>query len=156
RYFSLLLDALPDPWRHIAHFHVTRGWGLANVLAALQAGIIIFESTLGGIGGQPANFVDDTPVAGTGAYYYKDPNSVGLISTEDLAVMLAEMGIETGVDVDRILELGVLMEKTLGRRLRSSSILHGRVPRVANEAYKRKGLAERKQRLGEGPGQSFP
>ena len=50
-YFSLLLDAIPDPNLHIAHFHVTRGWGLANVLAALQAGITHFESTLGGTGG---------------------------------------------------------------------------------------------------------
>jgi hydroxymethylglutaryl-CoA lyase len=155
-YFSRLLDAIPDPGRHIAHFHVTRGWGLANVFAALQAGIRIFESTLGGIGGQPANFVDDTPVPGTGAYYYKDPNSVGLVSTEDLAVMLADMGIDTGVDIDRILELGVLLEKTLGRRLRSASILHGRVPRAPNEAYRRKGLAARKERLGESPGQIYP
>lgn len=156
RYFSLVLDAMPDPNLHLAHFHVTRGWGLANVLAALQAGVTIFESTLGGIGGQPANFVGDTPVPGTGAYYYKDPNSVGLVSTEDLLVMLAEMGIDTGVDVDRVLQLGTLLEKTVGRRLRSSSILHGRVPKTANDAYKRKGLAERKKRLGEAPGQLYP
>ena len=50
------------------------------VLAALQAGINIFEGTLGGIGGQPANFLDRTPVPGTGAYYYRDPNIVGLVS----------------------------------------------------------------------------
>lgn len=156
RYFSMVLEAMPDPGLHLAHLHVTRGWGLANVLAALQAGITFYESTLGGIGGQPANFVGDTPVPGTGAYYYKDPNSVGLVSTEDLVVMLAEMGIETGLNVERILELGTLMEKTVGRRLRSSSILHGRVSKTPNEAYKRKGLAERKQRLGEAAGQVYP
>ncbi len=156
RYYSLVMDAMPDPSLHIAHFHVTRGWGLANVLAALQAGVTGFESTLGGIGGQPANFVGDTPVAGTGDYYYKDPNSVGLVNTEDLVLMLTEMGVETGVNVERILKLGVLLEKTLGRRLRSSSILHGRIPQDPNEAYKRKGLGERKQRLGEKPGQLFP
>lgn len=155
-YYSMILDAMPDPSLHIAHFHTTRGWGLANVLAALQTGITIFESTLGGIGGQPANFVGDTPVPGTGAYYYKDPNSVGLVSTEDLVLMLTEMGIKTEIDVDRILELGTLLEKTLGRRLRSSSILHGRVPKTPNEAYKRKGLAERKMRLGEKNKQIFP
>jgi hydroxymethylglutaryl-CoA lyase len=147
RYFSMILDALPNPDLHIAHFHVTRGWGLANVLAALQAGIAIFESTVGGIGGQPANFVGDTPVPGTGDYYYKDPNTVGLVSTEDLTVMLAEMGIDTGIDVNKILRLGVQMEKTLGRRLRSSSIIHGCIPKEPNESYKRKGLAERKLRL---------
>lgn len=156
RYFSMVLDAIPDPNLHIAHFHVTRGWGLANVLAALQAGVSVFESTLGGIGGQPANFVGDTPVAGTGDYYYKDINSVGLVSTEDLVVMLEETGIDTGININSILKLGVLLEKTLGRRLRSSSILHGRIPKSPNESYKRKGLNERKQRLGEKTGQLFP
>ena len=156
RYFSMVLDAMPNAKLHVGHFHVTRGWGLANVLAALQAGVCVFESTLGGIGGQPANFINDTPVPGTGSYYYKDPNSVGLVSTEDLVLMLDEMGIDTGIDVDRILKLGVLMEKTIGRRLRSSSILHGRIPKAPNESYKRKGLKERKEKFGESIGQVFP
>lgn len=156
RYFSMLLDAIPNPDVHLAHFHTTRGWGLANVLAALQAGICIFESTLGGIGGQPANFMDDCPVPGTGGYYYKDPNSVGLVSTEDMLLMMEEMGIETGIDIDQILKLGSLFEKTIGRRLRSSSILHGRIPKAPNESYKRKGLKERKEKLGEAPHQVFP
>lgn len=156
RYYSMVMDAMPDTNLHIAHFHVTRGWGLANALAALNAGITVFESTLGGIGGQPANFVDDTPVPGTGDYYYKDPNSVGLVSTEDLVNMLCEMGIDTGIDVEKILRLGRLFEKTLGRRLRSSSIIHGPVPKEANESYKRKGLVERKVRLGEDVKQVFP
>ena len=128
-YYSLLLDAIPDPNLHIAHFHVTRGWGLANVLAALQAGITHFESTLGGTGGQPANFVDGCPVAGTGKYYYADPNIVGLVSTEDMVVMMDEMGIETGIDVDRILEIGQMYERILGRRLRSECITTGRIPK---------------------------
>ncbi len=156
RYFSLLLDAIPNPDVHLAHFHVTRGWGNANVLAALQAGICLFESTLGGLGGQPANFLNDTPVSGTGNYYYKDPNSVGLVSTEDMVLMMEEMGIDTGIDVDKILNLGRMMEKTIGRRLRSASIIHGRIPKEANEGYKRKGLKERKANLGEYPGQRFP
>jgi len=129
RYFSMLLDAIPNPEKHIAHFHTTRGWGLANVLAALQAGITNFESTLGGIGGQPANFVDDTPVSGTGKYYYKDPNIVGLVSTEDMVVMMDEMGIDTGVDVDKVLEIGRMMERITGRRLRSEAIRNGRIPK---------------------------
>jgi len=128
-YFSMILDAMPDPSLHIAHFHVTRGWGLANVLAALQAGITHFESTLGGTGGQPANFVDGCPVAGTGKYYYADPNIVGLCSTEDMTVMMDEMGIETGVDVDRVLEIGQMYERILGRRLRSECITTGRIPK---------------------------
>jgi hydroxymethylglutaryl-CoA lyase len=125
----MVLDAVPDPSLHIAHFHVTRGWGLANVLAALQAGITHFESTIGGIGGQPANFVDDCPVAGTGRYYYANPNIVGLVSTEDMVVMMDEMGIETGVNVDRVLEIGQMMERILNRRLRSECIRTGRIPK---------------------------
>ena len=128
-YFSTLLDEIPDPKLHIAHFHVTRGWGLANVLAALQAGITHFESSMGGLGGQPANFVDGSPVSGTGDYYYKDPSIAGLVSTEDLVVMLDEMGIETGIDVAKLLEIGNMIEKIVGRRLRSESIKSGRIPK---------------------------
>jgi hydroxymethylglutaryl-CoA lyase len=130
-YYSMILDAIPDTSKHLAHFHVTRGWGLANVLAALQAGIVRYESTLGGIGGQPANFFDGSPVAGTGRYYYQDPNNVGLVSTEDLVVMLDEMGIETGIDVDRILNAGRMVERIVGRRLRSETIKSGRIPKGA-------------------------
>ncbi len=129
-YFSMLLDAIPQPEKHIAHFHVTRGWGLANVLTALQAGITNFESCLGGIGGQPANFVDGVPVSGTGAYYYKDPNTVGLVCTEDMVVMMDEMGIDVGVDVDKVLEIGKIFEKIIGRRLRSETINNGRIPKT--------------------------
>lgn len=149
KYFSMVLDAMPDTNLHLAHFHVTRGWGLANVLAALQAGITIYEGTLGGIGGQPANFLDDTPVSGTGAYYYRDPMGVGLVSMEDMVLMFEEMGIETGINVDSILQLGRSMEKTLGRKLRSSAINQGRIPKAPNEQYKRPGLKELKKKLGE-------
>jgi hydroxymethylglutaryl-CoA lyase len=128
-YYSMLLDALPYPDKHLAHFHVLRGWGLANVLAALQAGIVRFESTCGGIGGQPANFFDGSPVTGTGAYYYNDPNGVGLVSTEDMVVMMDEMGIETGIDVDKLLEIGRMVERIVGRRLRSETIKNGRIPK---------------------------
>ncbi len=128
-YFAMIMDALPNPELHVAHFHVTRGWGLANVLAALQAGITHFESTMGGIGGQPANFCDGSPVAGTGTYYYQDPNIVGLVSTEDMVVMMDEMGIDTGVDVDRVLDIGRMVEKICGRRLRSECIKTGRIPK---------------------------
>ena len=129
KYYSMLLDAIPRPEKQIVHFHTTRGWGLANVLAALQAGMTNYECTMGGIGGQPANFVSGVPVAGTGAYYYKDPNLVGLVSTEDLVVMMDEMGIDTGLDVDKILEIGQMVERIVGRRLRSEAIKNGRIPK---------------------------
>ncbi len=129
KYFSMLLDKFKTPDKHIVHFHTTRGWGLANVLAALQAGMTNFESTLGGIGGQPANFVSGVPVSGTGSYYYKDPNIVGLVSTEDMVVMMDEMGIETNLDIDKILETGRMVERIVGRTLRSESIKNGRIPK---------------------------
>lgn len=128
-YYSKLQEKVGMTEKQIVHFHTTRGWGLANVLAALQAGMTHFESTMGGIGGQPANFVDGVPVAGTGSYYYKDPNLVGLVSTEDLVVMLDEMGIETNLDIDKILEIGEMNERIVGRRLRSESIKNGRIPK---------------------------
>ncbi|MFH2219179.1 MAG: pyruvate carboxyltransferase [Pseudomonadota bacterium] len=128
-YYSMILDAIPDTSKHIAHFHVTRGWGLANVLAALQAGITHYESTLGGTGGQPANFIDGVPVAGTGEYYYEDPGIVGLVSTEDMVVMMDEMGIDTGLDVDAVLGIGRMVEKIVGRRLRSECVHSGRIPK---------------------------
>jgi len=129
QYYSQLLASVKDPQKQIAHFHTTRGWGLANVLAALQAGISNFEATMGGIGGQPANFVDGVPVSGTGEYYYNDPNIVGLVSTEDMVVMMDEMGIDTGLDVDKVLEIGNMTERILGRTLRSESIKSGRIPK---------------------------
>jgi hydroxymethylglutaryl-CoA lyase len=125
----MLMDAIPNPEKHIVHFHETRGWGLANVLAALQAGMTNYEATMGGLGGQPANFVSGVPVSGTGAYYYKDPMSVGLVTMEDMVVMMDEMGIDTGLDVDKVLEIGSMVERIVGRTLRSESIKNGRIPK---------------------------
>jgi hydroxymethylglutaryl-CoA lyase len=157
RYYCMILDEIPNTDLHIGHFHVTRGWGLANVLAALQAGIDIFEGTLGGLGGQPANFLDRVPVPGTGSYYYKDPNVVGLATLEDMCVMLDEMGIDLcSVNVDRILGLGTLMERTIGRRLRSEAILNGRIPKEPREEFKRPGLPALKAKLNERADQLIP
>ena len=110
---------------------MTRGWGLANILAAMQAGIIRFESSFGGSGGQPANFLDDCPIPGTGTYYYADPTQAGLVPTEDLVVMLDEMGIQHGLNVDKVLETGRVVEKIFGHRLRSQCVTSGRIPKGA-------------------------
>lgn len=156
RYFSMILDEISDPALHIAHFHETKRIASASVLAALQAGIIHFEATLGGLGGQPANFLDDCPAKGTGEYYYKDPRYVGLITLEDTLVQIDEMGIEHGYDVDRILWLGRQMEKTIGRRLRSEAIINGRTLKEGHMEFSRPGLKEKKIKLGEEPGQKIP
>lgn len=129
KYFSLLMDEFQNPQKHIVHLHTTRGWGLANVLAALQAGMTNYEATMGGLGGQPANFVSGVPVSGTGEYYYKDSSIVGLVSTEDMVVMMDEMGIDTGLDVDKVLNIGKMVERIVGKRLRSESIKTGRIPK---------------------------
>ena len=128
-YFSMVLDKFQNPEKHIVHLHSTHGWGLANVLAALQAGMTNYESTMGGLGGQPANFFDGVPVTGTGDYYSVDTELAGLVCTEDMVVMMDEMGIETGLDVDKVLNIGRMVERIAGRKLRSESIRTGRVPK---------------------------
>ncbi len=156
RYFSMILDEMPDPSKHIAHFHETKRVASASVLAALQAGITCFEATLGGLGGQPANFLDDRPIRGTGEYYYDDPRFVGLICLEDTLVQVDEMGIEHGWDVDRVLWLGKQLEKSLGKRLRSEAMINGRTLKEGHMEYARPGLKKVKEKLGEKPDQKLP
>ncbi|MFH1153262.1 MAG: pyruvate carboxyltransferase [Pseudomonadota bacterium] len=156
RYFSMVLDALPDTNLHIAHFHETKRMASASILASLQAGITHFEATLGGLGGQPANFMDDRPIKGTGEYYYDDPRYVGLVCLEDTLVQIDEMGIEHGWDVDRVLWLGRQLERTIGRRLRSEATYNGRTLKEGHMHYARKGLKELKAKLGETPDQLLP
>ncbi len=93
-----------------AHFHNTRGQGLANVLAALEAGIDSFESSFGELGGCPV------PAGATGN-----------IATEDLVSMLHEMGIETGIDLPALLACSVAVEELLGRPLGSHTLVAGPV-----------------------------
>ncbi len=83
-----------------AHFHNTRGQGLANVLAAMEEGVDSFESSFGELGGCPV-----------------PPGSTGNVSTEDVVSMLHEMGIETGVDLPRLIEASRAAQDVLGRPL---------------------------------------
>ena len=83
-----------------AHFHNTRGRGLANVLAALEQGVTSFESSFGELGGCPV-----------------PPGSTGNISTEDLVSMLEEMGVRTGVDLAKLIEASAAAQDVLGRPL---------------------------------------
>ncbi|MDZ7832745.1 MAG: pyruvate carboxyltransferase [Desulfobacterales bacterium] len=156
RYFAMILDEIPDTSVHIAHFHETKRVGAASILAALQAGINNFEATMGGMGGQPANFLDDCPVPGTGEYYYEDPRYVGLTCFEDMLVQIDEMGIEHGYDVDHVLKLGRLMEKTAGHRLRSEAVINGRTLKEGHMKFARPGLKPLKEKQGEEPKQLLP
>jgi hydroxymethylglutaryl-CoA lyase len=83
-----------------AHFHNTRGQGLANVLAALEAGVRSFESSFGELGGCPV-----------------PPGATGNIASEDLVSMLHEMGFETGIDLDALLGAAREAQRVLGRPL---------------------------------------
>ena len=94
----------------IAHFHDTRGTGLVNYVAAYEAGVRHFDSSFGGVGGHPAK------VKYGGGF-------TGNVCTEDLVNLFESMGIETGVDLDGLLETAELCEQALGREL------HGRVTR---------------------------
>ncbi len=110
-YFTMILDPeimgrWADPRYHLAHFHTSRGAGLANYLAALQAGVTYFETTVGAQGGQPANSMDGLFIGGTGAYYHKEHLMSGLVSSEDFVVMCEAMGVHTGVDIPMLLETG--------------------------------------------------
>jgi hydroxymethylglutaryl-CoA lyase len=93
-----------------AHFHNTRGQGLANVLAALEAGVDSFESSFGELGGCPV-----------------PPGATGNIATEDLVSMLHEMGIETGVDLGALLDAARAVREVLGRPLGSHTLVAGPV-----------------------------
>jgi hydroxymethylglutaryl-CoA lyase len=91
-------------------FHNTRGQGLANVLAALEAGIESFESSFGELGGCPA-----------------PPGATGNIATEDLVSMLEEMGIDSGIDLPALVECARSVQEILGRPLGSHTLVAGPV-----------------------------
>lgn len=140
-YFMEVMERFPDPKLHVFHIHDSRAMGLACYLAAMQAGVTRFETTLGGVGGWPANFVDGVPVPGLKGLV-EVSRRPGLVSTEDFLVMLDGMGIETGLDVDKVLDLGRLVEKIVDRQLWSLCLGtgerpgSGRVPKGFQEELK--------------------
>lgn len=93
-----------------AHFHDTRGQAMANVLAALEEGIDSFESSFGELGGCPV-----------------PPGATGNVASEDLVSMLDQMGIGTGVDLDRLIAASAEAQRVLGRPLGSHVLRAGPV-----------------------------
>ena len=93
-----------------AHFHNTRGQGLANVLAALEQGVESFESAFGELGGCPV-----------------PPGSTGNVGSEDLVSMLEEMGIETGINLAKLIEASRAVQDLLGRPLGAHVLTAGPV-----------------------------
>lgn len=91
------------PAKKIAgHFHDTRGQALANILAAYQEGIQIFDTSVGGLGGCPYA-----------------PGSTGNVATEDVAYMFEGMGISTGVSLEKLISLNHEIETMMGKKLPS-------------------------------------
>jgi hydroxymethylglutaryl-CoA lyase len=108
-FFLAARERLPDV-ELTAHFHNTRGQGLANAHAALGAGIESYEAAFGELGGCPV-----------------PPGSTGNISTEDLVSMLEEMGVETGIDLSLLLEASRSVQELLGRPLGAHLLTAGPV-----------------------------
>ncbi len=98
----------------ILHLHDTRGLGIANAHAALRLGVRRFDSTVGGLGG--------CPFAG-------QPGAPGNIASEELVLLCHELGIETGVDLERLVDAGRLAEEVVGRRLPSTMLRSGSLAR---------------------------
>jgi len=106
-FFAAALERLPGV-EVTAHFHNTRGQGLANAYAALQVGCTSFESSFGELGGCPV-----------------PPGSTGNIATEDLVSMFHEMGVETGIDLATVISAASEAQTVLGRTLTSHSLVAG-------------------------------
>jgi hydroxymethylglutaryl-CoA lyase len=105
--FGRLAEAIA-PGALAAHFHDTRGTALANVLAALQQGVSVVDSSAGGLGGCPYA-----------------PGAAGNLATEDLVYMLDGMGIATGVDLGRLAQASAALGQRLGRPLPSRFLQAG-------------------------------
>lgn len=91
------------------HFHNTRGMGLANVLAGMQAGITRYDASIGGLGGCPFA-----------------PGATGNIATEDLVHMCGEMGIHTDVNIDTLLKAARMLQGFIGRELPGTVLKAGK------------------------------
>jgi len=113
RRVDLAREILPQA-RIGLHLHDTRGIGMANALAGLQAGVDLFDASIAGLGGCPF----------TGGAHGA---SAGNICTEDLAFLCAELGIETGLDLGQLVEAARLAERIIGRRL-EGRLMHSGLP----------------------------
>lgn len=108
RVVGAVREAYPDLDIHL-HLHDTRGMAVANAFAGLEMGVASYDSAVAGLGG--------CPFAG-------HAGAAGNICTEDLVFLCEEMGIDTGIDLDRLIEAAKLAEKIFGRQL-PGSVMHG-------------------------------
>ena len=108
-----LLQQRFEPLQLTLHFHNTRGMGLANVLAAAQSGITRFDGSLGGLGGCPYA-----------------PGASGNVCSEDAIHMLDAMGYDTGMDVDKLLELARQLPTVVGHAVPGQVAKAGRITQL--------------------------
>lgn len=99
------------------HLHDTRGLGVANCLAALQMGVDLFDSSIAGLGGCPFAA-------------HANRQGAGNVCTEDVAYLCEEMGIETGLELERLIEAALLAERIIGRPLTGKLMHAGRPKRT--------------------------
>ncbi|HEY2794067.1 MAG TPA: hydroxymethylglutaryl-CoA lyase [Micromonosporaceae bacterium] len=92
----------------LLHFHNTRGTGLANILTAIEAGVTEFDASVGGLGGCPYA-----------------PGATGNVATEEVVHMLHDMGIDTGIDLDRMIDAAAMAQRIVGRELPSGVLRAG-------------------------------
>lgn len=98
--FAAAADVIPDDVQLGAHFHNTRNTGYANAVAAYECGVRVFDASVGGVGGCPFA-----------------PRATGNIATEDLVYLFERMGLDTGLDLERLIEAAQFLEGPLGKEV---------------------------------------
>ena len=114
RRIAAVVDALPEPTRRTLglHLHDTRGTALANALAAIEIGVRRFDTATGGLGGSPFA-----------------PGAGGNLATEDLVLMLNDLGHDTGIDLDAVLTIANDLPALIGHPVASRTSRAGPLPR---------------------------
>jgi hydroxymethylglutaryl-CoA lyase len=116
RMFTQLKEELGDK-AGAGHFHNTYGQGLANVLAALEAGVRTFDSSQGGLGGCPYA-----------------PGATGNVVTEDMVFLLESMGLKTGINLERLMEARKIITEALPGEELYGHLPNAGLPKVFNYA----------------------
>lgn len=123
RLIENIVGAVRERWPEIPiklHLHDTRGLGIANAYAGLGMGVTRFDTTVGGLGGCPF-----AAKRSSGEEGFNKTLPPGNIATEELVLLASELGIETGVDIDALIEVGKMAESIVGHSLPSAALRGG-------------------------------